>query len=342
MKIVIASYTFLPDIGGVASTEANLAEAFAVAGHDVTVLTLTDSVVSDYYPYKVIRRPSVLELVRHYRSSDLILASNLSLKLLFPFLFLRKRFGLRHHSESAWNLSRSWLSSDHIRRVLLRRAKHYMTSAYCGHNSGLPFVVTHPSANKMFTEAGDIGSAATRSGILFVGRLVEEKGLDLLVSQAKHICSALGETTIHVIGDGLLRPSLEKTLQSDPDLPVILEGSRSLQETADAMARAAYVLVPSLWNEPFGAVALEALAAGAIVIHSGRGGLSEATGGFAHVFDPDDIATLTSALESARTRRHQLLESPENWSKLRQEVKRWLSNFSAERTVQTIIVSYEK
>ena len=44
------------------------------------------------------------------------------------------------------------------------------------------------------------------------------------------------------------------------------------------MACSAFVLVPSLWEEPFGAVALEAVAARALVVASDRGGLAEATG----------------------------------------------------------------
>ena len=55
--------------------------------------------------------------------------------------------------------------------------------------------------------------------------------------------------------------------------------------------RAAIVAIPSLWQEPFGLVAIEAHAAGAAVLSSGLGGLAEASGGHALVVTPaDDFA----------------------------------------------------
>jgi glycosyltransferase involved in cell wall biosynthesis len=51
--------------------------------------------------------------------------------------------------------------------------------------------------------------------------------------------------------------------------------------------RAAIVAIPSLWQEPFGLVAIEAPAAGAAVLSSGLGGLAEASGGHALVVTPE-------------------------------------------------------
>ena len=53
------------------------------------------------------------------------------------------------------------------------------------------------------------------------------------------------------------------------------------------MTRAAIVIVPSRWNEPFGLTALEALACGAPLIVSPRGGLPEVAGEAAVYANPD-------------------------------------------------------
>jgi glycosyltransferase involved in cell wall biosynthesis len=45
-----------------------------------------------------------------------------------------------------------------------------------------------------------------------------------------------------------------------------------------AYERSAIALVPSVWNEPFGRTALEAMAGGSALICSGRGGLGEVIG----------------------------------------------------------------
>ena len=64
-------------------------------------------------------------------------------------------------------------------------------------------------------------------------------------------------------------------------------GYRDHPEVLAAMARAAIVVVPSRWAEPFGLVALEALASGAALICSPRGGLPEVAGDAAVYADPD-------------------------------------------------------
>jgi glycosyltransferase involved in cell wall biosynthesis len=56
------------------------------------------------------------------------------------------------------------------------------------------------------------------------------------------------------------------------------------------------VCVLSRTKEPFGLVALEAMASGCAVIASDRGGLPEACGGAAELVDPDDLPAVTEAL----------------------------------------------
>jgi glycosyltransferase involved in cell wall biosynthesis len=56
------------------------------------------------------------------------------------------------------------------------------------------------------------------------------------------------------------------------------------------------MIVPSLSPEPFGLVALEAMASGLAVIASSRGGLPEACGGAGVLVDPDDTEEFASAI----------------------------------------------
>ena len=73
-------------------------------------------------------------------------------------------------------------------------------------------------------------------------------------------------------------------------------GYRDHPEVLAAMARAAIVVVPSRWPEPFGLVALEALASGAALICSPRGGLPEVAGDAAVYANPDDPAEIAAAI----------------------------------------------
>ncbi|WP_292148144.1 glycosyltransferase family 4 protein [Brevundimonas sp.] len=54
--------------------------------------------------------------------------------------------------------------------------------------------------------------------------------------------------------------------------------SAPISQVQEVMKSAAIALTPSIWDEPFGLTAVEAHAAGAALISSGRGGLREASG----------------------------------------------------------------
>jgi glycosyltransferase involved in cell wall biosynthesis len=64
------------------------------------------------------------------------------------------------------------------------------------------------------------------------------------------------------------------------------------------MKGAAIALVPSVWAEPFGLAAVEAHAAGAALISSGRGGLREASGPHALYLDDVTAEALARAIDA--------------------------------------------
>ena len=79
-----------------------------------------------------------------------------------------------------------------------------------------------------------------------------------------------------------------------------------LGEVQQIMKRSDIALTPSLWAEPLGLTALEAHAAGAALISSGRGGLREASGPHALYVDdvtPDTLAQAMLQLIDDRPRR---------------------------------------
>ncbi|MFW8695567.1 glycosyltransferase, partial [Mesorhizobium japonicum] len=74
--------------------------------------------------------------------------------------------------------------------------------------------------------------------------------------------------------------------------------SASLGEVREIMKTVAIAVTPSVWAEPLGLTALEAHAAGAALISSGRGGLREASGPHALYVDEVTPASLTDAMET--------------------------------------------
>jgi glycosyltransferase involved in cell wall biosynthesis len=63
-----------------------------------------------------------------------------------------------------------------------------------------------------------------------------------------------------------------------------------------AIAEAAIVAMPSRWPEPFGMVALEAMACGTALAYAPRGGLPDVVGQAGVAINPDDPAAMADAL----------------------------------------------
>jgi glycosyltransferase involved in cell wall biosynthesis len=105
--------------------------------------------------------------------------------------------------------------------------------------------------------------------ILYVGRLVEQKGVEALIEGWR----LLGPTELElvIVGDGPLRGRLQKEAPHD----VRFTGHRSAEEVRDWMLAARTLVFPSLSYEAQPMVVLEALAAGLPVMASDLGGMPE-------------------------------------------------------------------
>lgn len=136
-----------------------------------------------------------------------------------------------------------------------------------------------------------------RAGLLYVGRLVAPKGCAVLFHAIAALEPSSRPRPLTVIGDGPERVALQ-ALARDLGLEVQFRGEAGRDAVADAMRAAAVVAVPSTYQEPLGLVALEAMAAGAIVIASAVGGLAgiveNGVNGLA--VPPDDVAALAAAI----------------------------------------------
>lgn len=111
--------------------------------------------------------------------------------------------------------------------------------------------------------------------ILFVGRLVYEKGAHILIEAIPRITQMVGDIFFVFVGTGPMKEYLVKrSKELGIRKRIVFTGFISDYEL-HAFYNAAYVTVfPSLY-EPFGIVALEAMSAGKPVVASNTGGLSE-------------------------------------------------------------------
>lgn len=152
--------------------------------------------------------------------------------------------------------------------------------------AGLPEdrVVVKPNFAKDRHGAG--ASPAPRRGALYVGRLSEEKGPQVLV-EAWHGL----DVALDITGDG----PLAEALRRDAPTQVRFRGFVTEDELAQAMRQASFLVMPSLVYEGFPMVLAEAYAAGLPIIASRLGALAElvqdgVTGLHFDVGEPSDLA----------------------------------------------------
>jgi glycosyltransferase involved in cell wall biosynthesis len=146
--------------------------------------------------------------------------------------------------------------------------------------------------------AREIGfSPGAGSGAVFAGRFSPEKG----AAEAIEIARAAG-IPVELFGDGYDEEYARERIEPQRAEPgVVVHGSIPRTSLWQVMARAAVVLCPAKWDEPFGMVAAEAQACGTPVVAFRRGALAEVivdrVTGF--LVAPGDIAAAAHAVGRA-------------------------------------------
>jgi glycosyltransferase involved in cell wall biosynthesis len=123
------------------------------------------------------------------------------------------------------------------------------------------------------------------------GRHVSQKGLDLLIRAFADVRRSLPEAVLRIGGDGAETESLRAL--AGPGVEFL--GALDRVGVQGLLSSARVAVVPSRL-EPFGIVAVEAMAAGRTVVWSTNGGLSDATGGLGWGVDPTDTAAMAEAM----------------------------------------------
>jgi glycosyltransferase involved in cell wall biosynthesis len=142
-----------------------------------------------------------------------------------------------------------------------------------------------------FCEPGPAPDAARQGHVLFVGRLVPEKGVDVLIKAC-----AEARLPLRVVGDGRSRAELE-ALAAELGADVTFAGFETGPVLRQEMETAAVLAVPSVWHEVWPFVVLEAWDAGLPVVGSAVGGLPEQLGGGrGFLCQPGDVAGWAATL----------------------------------------------
>lgn len=312
LKILIVLNYYYPYISGLSECAKSLAEELAKE-HDVTVLTakhekhLPESEVIN--GVRIERADLLFKISKGYISPDFLwrfykLQKNMDIvnlhlpmaeATIISYLTKKEKLVITYHCDV--NLPKSLLNSvivnlmDQSSRFSFKRAKKIVVTTFdYAHSSRvLPdfkekWIEIHPTSSfyKEFNTAR-FSSFRERCNIGFCGRIVEEKGIDVLLKAAPIVKEAMPDVQFLIAGDfnniagGSIYEELRTNIGWDETYVEFL-GRLSTEQLIDFYYSLDLFVLPSINSlEAFGMVQVEAMLAGVPVVASDLPGVREIT-----------------------------------------------------------------
>ncbi|MDX2097115.1 MAG: glycosyltransferase family 4 protein [Leptolyngbyaceae cyanobacterium bins.59] len=334
MKILIYSPLFYPSVGGTETVMGILAQQFHHFGHEVQVVTQTLAVEPDCFPFAIVRRPNPQTLLNLTRWCDVYFQSCISLKGVWPLLLVRRTFCVNHH---IWyrreDGTRGW--QDHLKRWVTRFATNISISQAIADDLPVPSVIVpNPYQDNLFRLLPEVPRDRT---LIFLGRLVSDKGVDVLVEALGILKHQEGLTPdLTIVGEGPEEPALRKQIEALCLMDQVqFVGIKTGENLVQILNQHQILVVPSRWEEPFGIVALEGMACGCWVIGSAGGGLKDALGAWGETFPNGDGEALARSLAQA-------LKNPAILSAHREQVTQHLARHTMATVAKAYLAVFER
>jgi glycosyltransferase involved in cell wall biosynthesis len=168
---------------------------------------------------------------------------------------------------------------------------------------------------------------------LYLGRLIEEKGIPMLLKTWDILYTQLGKATppLHICGDGPLADLVQRHARSNPYLCVL--GRIGGEDKKDELLRCRAVIIPSVWWEPLGLVTYEAYDYAKPVLAARAGGLSETVqhGNTGFLHEPGNVDNLVQDILNLEamspSQRAGMGTSGRHWLRQETDPTLWLRRF---------------
>ena len=245
-----------------------LAEEFSAAGHQAKVITQVASESERNHHYEVVRSPSLKSCVQLLRWSDVCLCANVSLRGLVPVMIAGTPLVISHQG--------TYDSPDHFsivpkfKKTVTRFSNNICCSqAVQSYIPGRSVVFPNTYRSDVFKEYSDVSRDLD---IVFVGRLVSDKGVSDLIDALGQLGRAGCRPRLSIVGDGPERAAiLARVRELGLGQQVTFTGTKHGSDLARFVARHRVMAVPSRWAEPFGIVALEGIACARLSVPTSAG-----------------------------------------------------------------------
>jgi glycogen(starch) synthase len=303
---------------------------------DLTLITQTPAEDFDdrILPFRVLRRPTVSQLWELIRFSDIIHIAGPALSPVAFGLLAGKPIAVEHHGfqvicpngqllvepegnacpghfmagrhleclrcrpDSNWFASFKLWVLTFVRRFLCARVDaNIVPTQWLSHLLKLPRTVLIPHGIDVISHSTPSNDILRSPTIVYQGRLVTTKGVQLLLEAASILRSGGRQFELVVIGDGPERHALEqlnRNLQLSSFVRFV--GRLTAPQLESALLNARIVVVPSIAGEVFGLVVAENMSRGLPVVASDLGPFTEVLGDSGLTFGVGDSSHLARQL----------------------------------------------
>jgi glycosyltransferase involved in cell wall biosynthesis len=171
--------------------------------------------------------------------------------------------------------------------------------------------------------------------VSFVGKFTNFKGIDVLIQAAKIVTNQISDVIFVLAGDGQLKEELQVLARKLSLSNVFFVGHQSQENVADLYNLADVSVVPSR-IEPFGLVAIEALACGTPVVATNAGGLPD--------FINEEVGALVEMENSEALAKAIIkeLHSNSKQTKGKYAAEYAKKNYSWEKNIRNVISIYDE
>lgn len=317
MRIIFTSNLYLPIMGGSVVVLDRLSRELARAGHEVIILTKTAGAgLQSYHEWQtlqheqppgtvaVCRFSGFKDSVKVLRTADRVVMIEMSINWLAAIAAAFKRPLVTHHTHfmPLDGIMRPYRIVQYLAGLLIPAvACSEMIARQWGPHVG---VLPNPYDADVFHDT----HTERDIDFTFAGRFGPEKGATLFVEALSRIAADFRAEhqrlpLIAIAGKGAEEAEMKSRItRAGLDCCMVHFGPVDPAALAALYNRSRFVVIPSVWQEPFGLIGIEALACGCEVLCSDQPGLREATAGLADYFKTGDVACIAGAMLQATSR----------------------------------------
>jgi glycosyltransferase involved in cell wall biosynthesis len=303
-RILVFTENYLPSVGGLENNTVLLCKTLIKLGHLVTLITPQKRALQSA-EYLVVESKEYIQYFRHVKEHDLVIVNGgIAFKIIIPCLVLIKPYLVIYQMASLFkhihNNNLKIKLTNQLRKYLAKKARLNIAVSnysylellkYFGKNRSA--LLTNP-ANPIFNTQSLKELNKTNFNCLFAGRLIQGKGIRLLIDAIEELRSQNLLFNLYIIGEGPEEGYIKNKLHLGYIFlypPTNPEGLKEMYKLADL------TVIPSTSHiEGSPLVMAESISMGTPVLVSSQPAMATSLNNVRLVFETGDLKNLIHKL----------------------------------------------